>query len=151
MRVTANMSALARSRWNEYLPRFLFGGVVTAFAGVMAKEFGPSFGGLFLAFPAIFPAGATLIERHEREKKRETGGHGRIRGRKAAGLDAAGASIGALGLLSFAVVVWKLVVLAPLWEVLSSATLAWFMISILAWKLWRAVRRTTLIRGSASR
>jgi hypothetical protein len=51
------------------------------------------FGGLFLAFPAIFPASATLIEQHERRRKQGTGGHGTLRGRRAAALDAAGASI----------------------------------------------------------
>ena len=41
--------------------------------GVLAGHYGPVFGGLFLAFPAIFPASATLVEKHEREKKRRAG------------------------------------------------------------------------------
>lgn len=36
---------------------------VTALAGVIAKHYGPVIGGLFFAFPAIFPASATLIEK----------------------------------------------------------------------------------------
>jgi hypothetical protein len=32
--------------------------------GLIAARFGPVVGGLFLAFPAIFPASATLIEKH---------------------------------------------------------------------------------------
>src|SRR5260370_1358226 len=83
-----------------------FGGLATAIAGVIAKEYGPSIGGLFLAFPAIFPASATLIEQHEKRKKQCTGGHGTLRGRSAAALDAAGASIGAFGLLTFACLAW---------------------------------------------
>jgi hypothetical protein len=38
--------------------------------------FGPSIGGLFLAFPAL-PASATLIEKHEKHKKEENGVEGR--------------------------------------------------------------------------
>ena len=39
---------------------FFFGGLITAVAGVIAQRFGPIIGGLFLAFPAIFPASATF-------------------------------------------------------------------------------------------
>ena len=46
---------------------------MTVLAGVIAKKFGPVVGGLFLAFPAIFPASATLIEKHERERKERKG------------------------------------------------------------------------------
>lgn len=59
-------------RW-EYLERFLFGGIVTVITGLIAQEFGVVVVGLFLAFPGIFPASATLVERHERKKKREQG------------------------------------------------------------------------------
>jgi hypothetical protein len=37
--------------------------------------------GLLLAFPAIFPAGATLIEKDEKEKKEKKGLHGTVRGK----------------------------------------------------------------------
>ncbi len=57
---------------DDYAIRFLFGGLITVAAGIIAKRFGPGIGGLFLAFPAIFPASATLIEKHEKEKKEET-------------------------------------------------------------------------------
>jgi hypothetical protein len=42
----------------------------------------------FLAFPAIFPAGATLVQKHEVEKKRRAGITDRDRGRKATALEA---------------------------------------------------------------
>jgi hypothetical protein len=140
MTVSANISALAQTRWYEYVPRFLFGGVVTALAGVIARNYGPSVGGLFLAFPAIFPAGATLIERHEMRRKQQVRHRGTRRGRKAAALDAAGASIGTLGLLAFALLVWQLVVPLALWVVLTGATLGWLLVSISAWKAWRILR-----------
>jgi hypothetical protein len=74
MRVTFRLSAIARIHWYEYASRFAFGGLATALAGVIAKEYGPSIGGLFLAFPAIFPASATLIEQHEKRKKQKAAG-----------------------------------------------------------------------------
>ena len=79
--------------------RFGFGGLITAVAGLIAKEYGPVVGGLFLAFPAIFPASATLIEKHERERKEQRGPNGVDRGRKAVSADAGGAAIGSVGLL----------------------------------------------------
>jgi hypothetical protein len=36
------------------------GGLVTVITGIVAKNWGPVIGGLFLAFPAIFPASATI-------------------------------------------------------------------------------------------
>ena len=46
---------------------------MTVVAGLIAARFGPVIGGLFLAFPAIFPASATLIEKHVRESKEKAG------------------------------------------------------------------------------
>ena len=65
MKVKINLSVLKEPKWYEYLIRFLIGGGITALTGIIAKKFGPAVGGLFLAFPAIFPASATLIEKHE--------------------------------------------------------------------------------------
>ena len=62
MKIEINIAAIRRSKWYEYVVRFAFGGVVTALAGIIAKRYGPEVGGLFLAFPAIFPATATLLE-----------------------------------------------------------------------------------------
>jgi hypothetical protein len=73
MKIEINIAALGRSKWYEYLVRFAFGGAVTAIAGMIAKRYGPGVGGLFLAFPAIFPATATLLEKHEKQKKERAG------------------------------------------------------------------------------
>src|SRR5690349_6361795 len=105
MRVRIDTSGLKATNWHQLLLRFGFGGLVTAAAGVIAKIYGPAVGGLFLAFPAIFPATATLIEKHERERKQKAGLQGAVRARKAVAIDAAGASMGAIGLLAFALVV----------------------------------------------
>ena len=69
MTIKADPAALRKTTWQEYAIRFVAGGLVTVMAGLIAKKFGPGVGGLFLAFPAIFPAAATLIEKHEKEKK----------------------------------------------------------------------------------
>src|ERR1700693_1503322 len=105
MQIKGEPSVSGQTRCYEYAIRFLFGGSITAVAGIIAKKFGPGVGGLFLAFPAIFPASATLIEKHEKQKKECAGLHGSTRGRKAASVDAAGAAIGSLALLIFALLV----------------------------------------------
>ena len=113
-------------------------------AGILAKRYGPVFGGLFLAFPAIFPASSTLVEKQETEKKRAVGIGATSGGRKAAALDARGASIGSIGLIGFALVVWKLL---PIWHstlVLFAASVVWIAASTLVWRL----RRHRLFRGS---
>ena len=77
MRVKIDLSVLGQTKWHDYMLRFFFGGLVTAIAGVIAKAFWPVVGGLFLAFPAISPASATLIEKHEKQKKERRGLEGR--------------------------------------------------------------------------
>src|ERR1700729_2852006 len=101
MIVQFNPSALRQIRWYEYLVRFGLGGVMTVIAGLIAARFGPVVGGLFLAFPAIFPASATLIEKHARQRKEKAGLAGARRGKEAAALDAAGAVLGSIGLIGF--------------------------------------------------
>ncbi len=135
MRVKIDLSALRETKWRDYAIRFLFGGLITAVAGIIAKAFGPGVGGLFLAFPAIFPASATLIEKHERQKKERQGVDGTVRGRMAASVDAAGAAMGSLGLAVFAFVVWKLVPRDSHWMVLIAATTSWLAVSVLVWKI----------------
>jgi hypothetical protein len=95
MIVRAKFSALKQGDWYEYLVRFALGGLATVVAGLVADIWGPAAGGLFLAFPAIFCASATLIEKHERERKEKKGLQGKERGKDAAALDAAGAGLAA--------------------------------------------------------
>ncbi len=135
MQIKVDLSVLGQTKWYEYALRFLFGGLITAFAGIIAKKFGPGIGGLFLAFPAIFPASATLIEKHEKQKKEKKGLQGTQRGRKAASIDAAGSAMGSIGLWVFALLVWQFLPRHSTWIVLMAATAAWLTVSVLIWHI----------------
>jgi uncharacterized membrane protein (GlpM family) len=131
--ISIDLSGLKRTKWYELAIRFVAGGLTTALIGVIAKDFGPTVGGLFLAFPSIFPAAATLVESHEKKRKVRNGLNGEARGRQAAGLDAAGAAMGSIGLIGFAIVVWRALSGRNPGTVLASATLVWFVVSALLW------------------
>ena len=108
-------SVLAETRWYEFLARSVLGGAMTVAAGLIAARFGPVIGGLFLAFPAIFPASATLIRKacSGAQVRKCAGLAGARRGKEAAALDAAGARLGSFGLAAFGVVIWLMIVPSP--------------------------------------
>jgi hypothetical protein len=133
MKIKFEISRLRQTQWWEYALRFIFGGIATVITGWIAHRFGPGVGGLFLAFPAIFPASVTLIERHERKRKESRGMAGKKRGRSVAAVVAAGAALGSLGLVAFAAATWLLAPPLAGWETLAIATLAWFTVSAIAW------------------
>ena len=135
--ISMRLAALGETKAYEYAVRFLFGGLCTVLAGLIAKRFGPGAGGLFLAFPAIFPAGASLIESHEKRRKRAAGSDGTIRGREAASLDAMGAALGAIGLAAFAAVVWVALPGHNATAVIAVATVIWMAVSSGLWILRR--------------
>jgi len=137
MQVQANPAEIKKTRWYEYAVRFLFGGLITAVTGLVAKKYGPGVGGLFLAFPAILPATMTLVEKHTRQSKERAGMSGKIRGRYAAALDAAGASRGSFGLVAFALLVWWLTPYYASWLVLTGSALAWLAVSVVIWRARR--------------
>ena len=139
MKIEITSRSIKTVKPHEYAIRFLFGGVVTVLAGIVAKHYGPGIGGLFLAFPAIFPASSTLLEKQQKQKKRRAGLYGTRRGRSAAAIDAAGTSIGAIGLFFFAVIVWFYLPNHPAWIVLSVASLAWFALSVLIWVIRKRI------------
>jgi len=132
-------SSFKAGRWHEYAVRFALGGAATVFTGLISSRYGASVGGLFLALPAIFCASATLIEKHEIRRKREAGFDGRRRGEEAAALDAAGAALGALGMLAFAMV-FSVVVTRSAAGAFIGASLAWLLVSVAAWCVRRKSR-----------
>jgi hypothetical protein len=139
MIVKVSLSSLKDGRWYEYLVRFVLGGAATVLTGLISSVFGAFVGGLFLALPAIFCASATLIEKHEQRRKREAGLEGRRRGQQAAGLDAAGAALGSIGMLAFGLTFSLLVTMSPPLA-LVAALVAWMVVSVVAWWAWRRTR-----------
>jgi hypothetical protein len=132
-------AALQESKPHEYVVRFVFGGMCTAAAGLIAKKFGPGVGGLFLAFPAIFPATASLIEVHEKRRKEDAGMKVTIRGKHAAAVDAAGSALGAIGLVAFAAVVWLTLDRRSAVATIAAASIAWGVVSVAMWWLRRTL------------
>lgn len=134
MLVRIEFAALRQTRWYEYALRFVFGGAITLATGLVAKRYGPVLAGLFLAFPAIFPASATLLQKHQTEKKARAGITDPERGRKAAALEARGAAMGSIGLAAFGLVAWQLL---DAWNAvlcLAAALASWLLVAILLWR-----------------
>lgn len=118
MKPDFSLRNLARTKVSEYLVRFVFGGAIALGAFVIGKTYGPRVGGLFLAFPALLPAGLTLLEEHD--------------GRRAARDDARGAILGSLGLMAFALIVRYVAPRGGAWA-LSLALVGWLIVSVGAW------------------
>jgi hypothetical protein len=95
----------------ELAIRFGFGAGVSTVAAVIGVAFGPTAGGLFLAFPAILPATLTLLEQKH--------------GTDAAVHDDRGAVLGSLGLVAFAVTATVLFTEVSTPVVLAAAAGAW--------------------------
>jgi Protein of unknown function (DUF3147) len=140
MTVKFQFAALRQTRWYELVLRVLFGGVATVLTGLIAKHFGPVAGGLFLAFPAIFPSTASLVEKHVKEKRLKAGLDGSRRAAYAVAVEARGATMGSIGLLIFAALTTWLVHLMPAGAVLIAATAGWLGTSILIWQARRWTR-----------
>jgi len=150
MVVKADTSELKKASWLEYAIRFLFGGLMTVITSLIAKHFGPELGGLFLAFPAIAPAAATMIDQHAKEQKQRAGLEGHTRGRKTAALDMFGTVWGTVGLLAFGLVIWQMGPSHSAWLVLSVATAVWFVAALSTWELRRILKRQRVAHRKAT-
>jgi len=122
MRPDIQLAAVKKDRPRDWLIRFAFGGVVSVGAALVSHAWGPSVGGLFLAFPAILPATLTLAKQQS--------------GRQRALEDARGGTLGALALVAFAGTVTWLLPLLPAPAVLAIAAVVW---GAVAAGLWSAV------------
>src|SRR5437588_12255172 len=134
-RVEIKPKQLKDAKWWEWVIRFAFGGLITVITGIISKKYGPAFGGLFLAFPAILPASATLLEQHD--------------GQKAAGVDSFGAIMGAVGLMAFGAVVWRIGARFSPWPVLPAALIVWFVVSAGLWWARQKIRHPGSRRAPA--
>jgi len=141
MKIRIDPSALRHGHWYGHVLRFVLGGAITVAAGLVAKGFGPVIGGFLLAYPAILPAALILLERSQNEQARPPARG--TRGRHAALLAAAGAATGSLGLIAFALVVWRTLGRLPSWIVLVAATFVWAAVAIAAWRGRRRLGRLT--------
>jgi Protein of unknown function (DUF3147) len=133
MKIHFDSTALRETKWYEYAVRFLFGGLITAIAGIIAGRLGPAIGGLFLAFPAIFPASATLIEKHEVEKAQR--GHGSADPKQAVAVEAKGSALASIGLIAFAIFVFEFLPHHRPWLVVAGGTLTWLAVALVLWRL----------------
>lgn len=140
MIVGVKLAALKDTKGYEYALRFVLGGLATVFTGLIAGRYGPITGGLFLAFPAIFCASVTLVEKHERERKQKLGLSGTRRGQEAAAQEAAGTALGSFGLLAFGGVIWLVLPrTGTVWSFVF-AIAAWSLVSASLWWFRRYVR-----------
>lgn len=137
MSVRLQLSVLRQTRWYELALRILFGGIATVLTGLIAKSSGPVVAGLFLAFPAIFPSTATLVEKHTKERRRKAGLDGTLRAADAVAIEARGATLGSVGLVAFAAVMWLALPHVPSIVGFLMAGFAWLVVSISVWQLRR--------------
>ena len=145
MIVQARWSAIKGIKPHEWAVRFLFGGAICVLAGIISKKFGPEIGGLFLAFPAIFPAGASLVQAHEKQHKQRAGFDGTRRGAVVAGIDSVGAALGCFGLAAFGLVCWLALPRMQAAAVFALAIVAWAVVAAVLWLLRK--RRTFRSQG----
>lgn len=140
MLIRLSFSSLNEGRWYEYVVRYLLGGAATVITGLIGAKWGPGVGGLFLAFPAMLCASATLVQSHERRRKKEAGLEGTKRGDDAAALEAAGAALGSIALAAFAVTTLVTVGSTPCGS-LALASLAWTVTACCAWLAYKRIRK----------
>jgi Protein of unknown function (DUF3147) len=107
-------SKLFKAKPTEIAMRFAFGAGIALIAGIAGARFGPKFGGLFLAFPAVLPASLTLIEKKEGTTK--------------AWADASGGVLGAVGLAAFAFTALMVLRTNPVIALLL-AVVAWLLVA----------------------
>jgi hypothetical protein len=127
-------------RWYELALRILFGGMATVLTGLIAKSSGPVVAGLFLAFPAIFPSTATLVEKHTKERRLKAGLDGAVRAADAVAIEARGATLGSVGLIVFAAVMWLALPRVSSVSGFVMAGVAWLALSLTVWQLRRLLR-----------
>lgn len=133
--IGCDFGKLRKTKASSYISRFLFGCALTLIVTLTGKWGGAVIGGMFLAFPGIFPPGISYVEKKELERKKEAGLKGTSNARALASLHAAGASEGTFGLMAFAAIVWIGIPRFGLAPSLAVATLAWFVVSFAAWWL----------------
>jgi nicotinamide-nucleotide amidase len=125
-RAKLDLSKVRSINPRAYVIRFAFGASISVIAGVLTLAFGPRFGGMFLAFPAILPATLTLLEKKE--------------GLAQAAADVRGAVIGSIGLVAFAIVAMTLIPRSPALG-LASGLVTWSVVGLAVYMIMRLLTR----------
>jgi hypothetical protein len=107
---------LREVRLHSLAVRFAFGAAVSLVAGLVTVLFSTRAGGVWLAFPAILPAGLTLVDHKE--------------GRRQADRNVRGSVLGALGMVAFAVAVYVMVPLLGGLAAVLVALLLWLVVTL---------------------
>ena len=114
-RVGLRLEAIRKVRGRDLAIRFGFGAGISLVAGLAGLWLGHRVGGTLLAFPAILPAGLTLVAQKEDDRR--------------ASVNALGATLGGVALLGFAVAAYlalpRLGLLA-----LAAAGVAWVVVAL---------------------
>ncbi len=135
VRIGCDFAVLGKTKPMDYFVRFLFGCALTLTFSLVSKWAGPVIGGLFLAFPGIYPSGSSFVEKKEEERKLKAGMDGALRARSLASAHAVGAGAGCFGLMGFAAVVWLGLPRFGLAASLATGTAVWFVLAFGAWAL----------------
>jgi hypothetical protein len=53
-KIVVDLSSVRQTTWRQYLTRFLVGGAITAFVGIIGTKFGLELAGSFWRFPRSF-------------------------------------------------------------------------------------------------
>jgi hypothetical protein len=126
-RIRFEPGAVRQMSKQQALIRFGAGAGASLVAALVSQFAGSGPAGPLLALPAILIASLTLIADDD--------------GLRAAIDDARGAVLGALGLVAFAAIAWRLLGHLPTWQVLVLATLGWAVVSLLLYGAQRLVLR----------
>ena len=126
-RIEVNPGGVRQMDRKQAAIRFAAGAGASLAAALVSQFAGSRIAGPLLALPAILIASLTFVANED--------------GRRAAVDDSRGAVLGALGLVTFAVVCWQLLGTLPTWLVLLAATAAWAATSLLLYALQRRIRR----------
>jgi uncharacterized membrane protein (GlpM family) len=126
-RIRVDSGGVRQMNRKQALVRFAAGAGASLVAALVSEFAGSAVAGPLLALPAILIASLTFIADED--------------GIRAAIDDSRGAVLGALGLVVFAVVCWRLLGHLPTWVVLVAATAAWLATSLTLYGAQRLARR----------
>jgi hypothetical protein len=122
-RIRVDPGALRKMSTQQAVVRFGAGAGASLIAALVSQFAGSRPAGPLLALPAILIASLTLIAEED--------------GLRTAIDDSRGAVLGAVGLVAFAAIAWRLLARLPTWAALVLATVGWAAISLLLYAAQR--------------